>query len=83
MMLETQQLQDEVMLVRVQTAIASNHMTRLDNPIIRDKLAALARRGHEAVAAAQADAAAGGRGGASKAVKSAKARDNGGDMDVQ
>lgn len=41
MMLEAQKMRDGVMELRVLTAIAANRMTRLDNPIMNNKLMAL------------------------------------------
>jgi hypothetical protein len=41
MMLEAQKMRDGAMELRVLTAIAANRMTRLDNPIMNNKLMAL------------------------------------------
>jgi hypothetical protein len=43
MLMETQKMQDEVMELKVLTAIAANRMTRLDNPILNAKLHELKR----------------------------------------
>ncbi len=38
MMAQAQQMQDDVLELRVQTAITGNEISRLDNPILRAKL---------------------------------------------
>lgn len=41
MLAQAQQMQNEVLELHVQTAITSNEIARLDNPILRTKLQAL------------------------------------------
>lgn len=49
MMLEIERMHDEVLECRVDVAISSNRLTRLDNPIVHDKLRALRREADEAM----------------------------------
>lgn len=44
MLLEIQQMHDDVLEHKVNVAISSNRLTRLDNPIIHDKLKSLKRQ---------------------------------------
>ena len=41
MLLEAENLFDHVLELKLQTAIASNRLIRLDNPIVNDKLASM------------------------------------------
>lgn len=43
MLLEIQQMHDDVLEHKVNVAISSNRLTRLDNPIVHDKLRSLKR----------------------------------------
>lgn len=52
MMLDAEKMHDEAMLLKVQAAVVSNRMLRLDNPIMNDRLKALKRKADEAMAAA-------------------------------
>lgn len=47
MLMETQEMMDEAMELKVLTAIAANRMTRLDNPIMNAKLIAMKREAEE------------------------------------
>lgn len=49
MMLEVQRMHDEVLECKVDVAISSNRLTRLDNPIVHDKLRTLRREAEQAV----------------------------------
>lgn len=51
MFLECQKMHDEVLEVKVQAAITSNKLLRIDNPIMNDKLASLKRKADECLAA--------------------------------
>lgn len=53
MILEAQALRDQIMDRRVQSSILSNRLVRLDNPMLRDRIAALKA---EAEAALQSNA---------------------------
>lgn len=44
MLLEVQQMHDDVLEQKVNVAISSNRLTRLDNPIVHDKLRRLKRQ---------------------------------------
>lgn len=44
MLLEIQQMHDDVLEHKVNVAISSNRLTRLDNPIVHDKLRSLKRQ---------------------------------------
>ena len=44
MLLKVQQMHDDVLEHKVNVAISSNRLTRLDNPIIHDKLKSLKRQ---------------------------------------
>ena len=47
MMLEAQKMMDGALELKVLTAISANRLTRLDNPIMNSKLAALQRQAEE------------------------------------
>ena len=49
MMLEVQRMHDEVLECKADVAISSNRLTRLDNPIVHDKLRTLRREAEQAV----------------------------------
>jgi hypothetical protein len=44
MILEAQAMQDEVLGLRVKSAMLSNKLVRLENPMITDRIKALKRR---------------------------------------
>ena len=44
MLLEVQQMHDDILECKVDVAISSNRLTRLDNPIVHDKLRSLKRQ---------------------------------------
>lgn len=44
MLLEIQQMHDDVLEHKVDVAISSNRLTRLDNPLVHDKLRSLKRQ---------------------------------------
>lgn len=44
MLLEIEQMHDDVLEHKVNVAISSNRLTRLDNPIVHDKLKSLKRQ---------------------------------------
>ena len=52
MLLEIQQMHDDVLEHRVSVAISSNRLTRLDNPIVYDKLRSLKKQAETIVQAA-------------------------------
>ena len=47
MLLEVQQMHDDVLEYKVDLAISSNRLTRLDNPILHDKLKSLKRQAEQ------------------------------------
>ena len=49
MLLEVQRMHDEVEECKLDVTISSNRLTRLDNPIVHDKLKALKREAEEAI----------------------------------
>ena len=49
MLLEVQHMHVEVMECRVDIGISKNRLTRLDSPIVHDKLKALKREAEEAI----------------------------------
>lgn len=44
MLFEVQQMHDDILECKVDVAISSNRLTRLDNPIVHDKLRSLKRQ---------------------------------------
>eukprot|EP00198_Chlamydomonas_reinhardtii_P000792 XP_001690127.1 predicted protein [Chlamydomonas reinhardtii] len=51
MLLEAQAMRDEVLDLRVQAALTSNRLVRLDNPMLRDRISRLKAEAAEALAA--------------------------------
>ena len=44
MLLEVQQMHDDILECKVDVAISSNRLTRVDNPMVHDKLKSLKRQ---------------------------------------
>ena len=53
MLLEVQRMHDEILECKVDVAISSNRLTRLDNPIVHDKLKALKQAAEDALQSAE------------------------------
>ena len=47
MLLDVQQMHDDILECKVDVAISSNRLTRLDNPIVHDKLKSLKRQAEQ------------------------------------
>ena len=53
MLLRTRSLQDSTLEARLSIAKTSNHLARLDNPVLHQKLKDLKRKAEDALAAAK------------------------------
>ncbi len=56
MVLETEQMQDEVLEMRTRAAISHNKLVRLDNPIVANKIRTLSQQAEQALAEMQTSA---------------------------
>lgn len=63
MMLAMRSLEDEVLDLRVEAAIADNHMARLNNPAVARRIAALVQLSGAAVAAGEGEGGGAAQGG--------------------